>query len=321
LRYLTFPVWKKLLLRFKVPQGAELPDEITFKFQQKPFDGVFAFLTDLYQGNVHDRGIVKLTSNSGLAGPALQSIVDFGSTSVVTLPGTRPRITFDFNRQTLKLTAVALQSDLATRVMQPSALAFDGSNDNSHWTRISGGSPTSLSQAPRVWIYHVQCPGAFKFIRITKPDAGWKVRSIELFGTLSKTKPKIKAKPVPVTCPFVPNDKYNGIIAYLTNKCGSNVHTHRLVRITASSVSPPSRNSTYHPKHLADLLEYSIFDSQDLPDQWVCYDFGTMRLTATHYTIRTTGAGERGPHLKSWAIEGSVDGQQWTVLEDALTSA
>jgi hypothetical protein len=58
-----------------------------------------------------------------------------------------------------------------------------------------------------------------------------------------------------------------------------------------------------------------MFDSQDLPEQWVCFDFRDMRVTATHYMIRTTGAGERGPHLKSWVIEGSLDGQRWTELD------
>jgi hypothetical protein len=313
--YLTFPVWKRLLLRFKVPIGEEWPDEIEFKFQQKPLDGVIAFLTDLCKGNVHDRGIVKLTSNSNLPGSSVRSIVDFGSTDVVNLPGMRPSVTFGFKSRELKLSEVAFRGDPTSRDIQPFALLFEGSRDGTHWTTIYQGQPKFRFQPLKVCIYQVPCPRAFKFIRITKPDTGWKVCSIELFGTLSKPKAKIRPKPVPVTCPFRPDDTYNGIIAHLTNKCGSNVHTHGLVQITASSVCPQSRNSTYQPQQLADLLEYSIFDSQDLPDQWVCLDFGTMSMAATHYTIRTTGAGERGPHLKSWVIEGSVDGQQWTELD------
>jgi hypothetical protein len=59
---------------------------------------------------------------------------------------------------------------------------------------------------------------------------------------------------------------------------------------------------------------YSEFHSEDELSQWICWDFKTLRIEPTHYTIQTYGGGPNWSHLKSWAVEGSDDGSSWTEI-------
>jgi hypothetical protein len=95
----------------------------------------------------------------------------------------------------------------------------------------------------------------------------------------------------------------DGIISDLTKKHGGNVHGKGIVTITSKSVGGG------HPvKNVADLTSDSYFYSKNEPGQWVCWDFREMRVRLTHYTIWTS-------YLNSWVVEGSLDGESWTVID------
>jgi hypothetical protein len=97
-----------------------------------------------------------------------------------------------------------------------------------------------------------------------------------------------------------------GIISYLTAKCDGNIHDRGVVEITASSVF-----WTDYPRNTADLGTDSYFKSEDEPRQWICFDFKSLRIEPTHYTIRTF----LFDCLKSWTLEGSDDGVSWTEID------
>jgi hypothetical protein len=104
----------------------------------------------------------------------------------------------------------------------------------------------------------------------------------------------------------------NGIIAYLTRRCGGNVQDHDVIRITASS----SYNSGLHEKHAADLEVNSSFQSQGTANQWICYDFKSMTVRPTHYSIRSYYDGNPWNYNpKNWVVEGSRDGTAWIELD------
>jgi hypothetical protein len=94
------------------------------------------------------------------------------------------------------------------------------------------------------------------------------------------------------------------IISNLTGKCGGNVHGRGVVEITASSVFW----TDYSPRNTADLGSYSFFFSQNEPGQWIYWNFRTLRIEPTQYTIQTSNDGSNWCHLKSWMVEGSDDG-------------
>jgi hypothetical protein len=105
--------------------------------------------------------------------------------------------------------------------------------------------------------------------------------------------------------PLKEANSVEGIISYLTKKHAGDVHEKGIVTITSKSVSG-SRSAR---KNVADLTSYSSFRSNDEPGQWICWDFHEMRVRPTHYTIRTKWG------LKSWVVEGSLDGENWTEID------
>jgi hypothetical protein len=111
-----------------------------------------------------------------------------------------------------------------------------------------------------------------------------------------------------VDCPFSSKSPLEGIISYLTKKHGGNIHAKGIVTITSKSVG--DNGARYALKNVADLTSTSRFQSKDEPGQWVCWDFGGMRVLPTHYTIDSSTHG-----LASWVIEGSVDGRSWTEID------
>jgi hypothetical protein len=99
----------------------------------------------------------------------------------------------------------------------------------------------------------------------------------------------------------------NGIISYLTKKHGGNVQEKGIVTITSKSVDDDPRLAV---RNVARLTSGSCFSSKDeyKPGQWVCWDFRDMRVRPTHYTITAVW-------LKSWVVEGSLDGISWTEID------
>jgi prefoldin subunit 5 len=99
----------------------------------------------------------------------------------------------------------------------------------------------------------------------------------------------------------------DGIISYLTKKHGENVHYRGIVTITSKST-----NTWFPPSNVADLTSREPFESdrgQDGIGQWICWDFREMRIRPTHYTIQMYS------NMKSWVVEGSLDGSRWTEID------
>jgi hypothetical protein len=104
----------------------------------------------------------------------------------------------------------------------------------------------------------------------------------------------------------------DGIIAFLTTKCGGNVHDHWVVNITSLSCS----GQAYLPKNAADLHANTKFGSLNAEGQWLCYEFKTGTIVLTGYTIRSQY--DKGPnayHLKDWVVETSKDGSAWVSVD------
>jgi hypothetical protein len=96
-----------------------------------------------------------------------------------------------------------------------------------------------------------------------------------------------------------------GIISYLTKSQGGSIHGAGVMTITSQSVGVDPRNAV---KNVVGLSADSAFRSGDGPGQWVRWDFHEMRVRPTHYTLK-------GAWLKSWVVEGSVDGESWTEID------
>jgi hypothetical protein len=112
----------------------------------------------------------------------------------------------------------------------------------------------------------------------------------------------------PVEIPMETGKPLDGIISYLTTKHGGNVHDMRIVTVTSKSVA---QYGTGAPQNVVDLASRSVFESEDHgnSDQWISWDFRNMRVRLTHYTIKTLKG------LRSWSVQGSLDGDRWTEID------
>jgi hypothetical protein len=98
-----------------------------------------------------------------------------------------------------------------------------------------------------------------------------------------------------------------GILWYLTKKHGGHVHERGLVAVTSKSFW--ANAPEYLAKNAADFTCPDwYFKSKDEPGQWISWDFREMRVRPTHYTMMAQ-------YPKSWVVEGSLDGTNWTELD------
>jgi hypothetical protein len=98
----------------------------------------------------------------------------------------------------------------------------------------------------------------------------------------------------------------DGIISYLTRKYGGNVHENGIVTISTKSIYSDTPSEDL--KLLVEFTGNGFFWSGNEPNQWICWDFHDVRITPSHYLLKAS-------RLKSWILEGSLDGQNWTELD------
>jgi hypothetical protein len=114
-----------------------------------------------------------------------------------------------------------------------------------------------------------------------------------------------------IEVPFSPSVPLDGIVAHLTKKCGGNVHDYDVVTVTESGMV----SLAYPGKNTVDLGSPSCFQSPNLANQWICYDFKNMRIKPTHYSVCSYSSKANSHHLKSWALETSEDGSRWVEVD------
>ena len=101
-----------------------------------------------------------------------------------------------------------------------------------------------------------------------------------------------------------------GIINFLTEKTGGNIHNNKTIEITASSTTSNS------PENTVDFQNSNCFYSKSEPNSFICYDFKERQIQLTNYSIRRHHYFQNGCNLKSWIIEGSNDGSKWTKIDE-----
>jgi hypothetical protein len=129
--------------------------------------------------------------------------------------------------------------------------------------------------------------------------------------------------------PLSEESPLRGIIAYLTKEYGGNVHDQGIVKVSSSGAYTDQPETS--AKVVADLKAKSCFVSifhkkdEDIPEtanNWICYDFKNRRVIVTHYAVRSMYNGYvNGPNLKSWLIEVSLDGCEWTEIDHRESNA
>lgn len=107
------------------------------------------------------------------------------------------------------------------------------------------------------------------------------------------------------------NGSLKGIINYLTEKCGGNVHKKGVIDVTSSSTF-----ITFSPDNLCNYDSTRMYQSLNEENSWVKFDFKESSVKLSAYTIVSKDGKTNDHHLKSWVIEGSNDGEAWTVIDN-----
>lgn len=61
----------------------------------------------------------------------------------------------------------------------------------------------------------------------------------------------------------------------------------------------------------------SFFESDNLDNSWLCFDFKEIKIKLENYTIRSFDKSKNQGHLKSWVIEASNDENKkdWKIID------
>lgn len=118
-----------------------------------------------------------------------------------------------------------------------------------------------------------------------------------------------------ISLPYANNLEFKGIINYLTRKTdNNNIHDIGIIEVTSNYNNPDGP-----PRNLLDfnfnnkLLHYEAENGKDYA--WICYDFKDALVKITNYSIKPANSGKYGYHPKSWDIETSNDGINWTTID------
>jgi hypothetical protein len=150
---------------------------------------------------------------------------------------------------------------------------------------------------------------------------------------------------------FTDGQPLSGIVAYLTQKFGGNLHGKGVVSMSASSVALDScparrkfmfdeierifaeaklpdflatkgdsqitRDPTWGPDQALDFDKMSTFNSMNKPNQWIIWDFKEISIRPTAYTLQSGFWN----FPKTWVVEGSNDGEKWVQLDSQTGNA
>lgn len=125
----------------------------------------------------------------------------------------------------------------------------------------------------------------------------------------------VRYKNLNFSCKVFPpqsTDRFSGIIKYLRNKAGDDIGSK--ISITASSTNGPE----YNPNNVIIYEDnYKRFQSENIPNSWICFEFKENKVVPTHYQIMPC-CSPNYSNPKSWVIEGSNDDINWELLDERI---
>ena len=305
--------------------GKEIPSQPPLF--PRELDGIIAFLTLEFGGNVSDTGVARVfTSGDDYLPEKNVAALQTNSYCVAHPdPGCDPFIGYEFMECHVIPTSYSVKS--CRDPERPMSWVIEVSNDGYSWTEIDRRENNDDLNEEHVTVnFTIQRvpTESFRFFRFRQTEShgsrGGFFRSrqnvlhltaLEVFGTIvyketRKEKPQHQEfvyRSGRDSHPIRPPE-LDGIIAYLTHECNGNVHEKGIVNVTASGT-----DDGLVPQNVVDLKSDHSFRSRYGENQWICYDFKDRRVTPTGYTVKTSQGYD---HLKSWVIEVSNDGDVWT---------
>jgi hypothetical protein len=194
--FLTLEVWHHLRSRLISGPSSSLSgrcDGQVFEYREgSSFDGIISFLTRQHGGNIHDLGIVSVTSSSVNGGRVAKNVVDFNSLSIGQTNG-EPNgwICFDFKEKRVNVHHYSIRSRNDYDLNHPINWMLEGSVDGTEWVELDRQNNCGdLVGLNRSKTFSGSGNEFFQLIRLRQTgkngcgDDYLTVSAIELFGTL-----------------------------------------------------------------------------------------------------------------------------------------
>ena len=168
-----------------VDASAQVPVTGTYLYlydADRPFNGIIKHSTCECGGNVHQKGVVNITSSSIADGNPPYNAADLGTSSFfLSANESNPYITYDFRTRSVNLTSYSIASSKA-----PKSWVLEVSNDQSSWTAIDHRDLNDETFTTRNFLVS-PTPGEFRFVRLrlTGEDS-LAISSLEFFGALTE---------------------------------------------------------------------------------------------------------------------------------------
>ncbi|KAK8842714.1 hypothetical protein M9Y10_025575 [Tritrichomonas musculus] len=110
---------------------------------------------------------------------------------------------------------------------------------------------------------------------------------------------------------YIKGYEFQGIMRYLTQKTGGNIHDNGTIEITTNSFS----KANYQPKNLVDYDKDNYYHSNDDIMANIYFDFKEKSVQLVNYTIKSYSQESYTGHLRSWTIEVSDNGKDWLEID------
>jgi hypothetical protein len=103
-------------------------------------------------------------------------------------------------------------------------------------------------------------------------------------------------------------DPFCGIAAHFRKQTGENPVKEGLIEVSYQSGNP------YSDK-LFEKDWKCYWSSANAPGQWIAFNFPQHSVVVTDYTLKSPNSKQGWNHMKSWVVEGSVDGVEWFEID------
>lgn len=137
----------------------------------------------------------------------------------------------------------------------------------------------------------------------------------QLFET-NGTSERYKEKGIEIK--FDGSQKFKGIMNYLNEKTGGNIHDNGTIEITSNAADNKERS----PKNLVDYQnngQYHIFQSDissNEPNTTILFDFKDRRVQLSSYAVESCRFGSTNYcNLRNWVVEVSNDKEKWKIID------
>jgi hypothetical protein len=194
--FLTPSIWNSLRSRFlsgsSILSSPRIPEQHFIFRSDSPFDGLISFLTQQHHGNVHDHGIVSVTSSNVYSDRIAKHVVDFKSSLYCQTANARNSwICYNLKDKRMNVSHYSLRSRPDYDGYHPMNWMLEGSMDGQNWIELDRrDNCRELVGLNRSATFSVSRRAFFQQIRLRqhgKDSNGYDfltVNAFELFGDL-----------------------------------------------------------------------------------------------------------------------------------------